>query len=512
MFFPPNKPFFGLAILSCLVAIQGCKTTSRAVPSAVELPGEFLQPGVAVGSAKWWEDFQDPQLNALVEQALAGNMGLQATWDRLAQAETQARFAGVNLFPTLDANGGFTKTYEKQEISTPRPGQDPKTIVDYSEGRRYNLGLSASYEVDLWGRVRSSRNAARLDAEASITDLQAAAISLSASVASTWYRLQEQTGQVALLERQAKTTEETLSLIEARFRRGRSGASDVLQQQQLLESRREEIRRAESQLRVLEISLATLVGTVPQGFDAGETGVLIELPALPETGIPSEWVQQRPDLVGAMLGVQAADQRLAAAIAERYPRLSLTGSFTTSDRRWRDLFDNWLASLAANVSAPILDGARRKIEVERNQAVVMERLNSYGQTVLEALGEVETALVQEQEQRGIIASIETQLGLARQVRERITAEFLQGNLEYLRVLDAQQTEQNLERELLSARQQLIGFRINLCRALSGGWELNRSAPKERFVDYLRGGNNYPLPLNPKPLVPQQPASSTTLQP
>ncbi|MGF1572520.1 MAG: efflux transporter outer membrane subunit [Sumerlaeia bacterium] len=503
MFSFHRNPISGFVFFACLMILEGCKTTTPQVPNPVVLPDEFLQTGEAVRSAKWWQDFQDPQLDALVEQALAKNFDLRSTWARLSQAEAQARLAGVSLFPTLDATGSFTKTYEKQEISTPRPNQTPKTVVDYSEDRRYNLGLSASYEVDLWGRLRSARNAALFEAQASITDLQSAAISLSATVASTFYRLQEQQGQIALLQKQAQTTQETLGLIEGRFRVGRSTASDVLQQRQLLESRQEEIRRAESQLRVLEISLATLVGEMPEGFDAGETGILIVLPPLPNTGIPAQWVQQRPDLAGALLAVQAADQRLASVIAEKYPRLSLTGSFSTADRRWRDLFDNWLSSLAANATVPILDGGRRKIEVQRNQAIVIERLNNYGQAVLNALAEVETALVQENEQRAIIASIQQQLALARQVRERIQAEFLQGNTEYLRVLDAQQTEQNLERELLSSQQQLIGFRIDLCRALAGGWEMPAPEAQGNFLEYLRGNSAYPLPLNPKPLTPQE---------
>ncbi|MDX1973017.1 MAG: efflux transporter outer membrane subunit [Candidatus Sumerlaeia bacterium] len=490
---------------------MGCKTTKPEVPVPVVAPETFGQSGLEVLNERWWEDFGDAELNKLVEEALSGNFSLAASWERLSQAESQARAAGVNLYPTLNSTGSFTRTLEKREIETPRAGQDPSVRVDYPSDRRYAFGLSANYELDLWGRIRSGRNAARLDAEARLQDVQTAAVTLSANVATTYFRLREQEGQIALLTRQMETTESTLSLLETRFSQGRSGAADVLQQRQLLESRKEEIRRAERERRVLEISLATLLGRIPEGFSQPGSGELPTPPPLPVTGVPSEWILERPDLRSSMLAVQSADQRLAQALADRYPRVSLTGSFSTSDRRWRDLFDNWLASLAANVSAPILDGGSRKIEVQRNQAVVLERLNNYGQAVVDALAEVETALVQEEEQRAIITSIEEQLRLATQVEERVQAEFIRGALEYLRVLDAQQSRQNLERELLSARQQILQFRIALYRALSRGVTMQKGAVREDFQQFLREPDLYPLPLTP-PLITETTEPTTSIQP
>ncbi|MCK5866298.1 MAG: TolC family protein, partial [Marinobacter adhaerens] len=161
---------------------------------------------------------------------------------------------------------------------------------------------------------------------------------------------------------------------------------------------------------------------------------------------------------------------------DRFPRLSLTAGVDTSGAHTRDLFDNWLATLAANLAAPIIDGGLRKAEVDRTRAVASEALHTYGQTILDALGEVEDALAQEQHQRDFIASLDKQLTLAGQVIERVRDRYLQGTMDYQRVLDALLSQQTLQCSLLTARRDLVQDRIDLCRALGTGWALEQ--PKQ----------------------------------
>lgn len=466
-----RKEWLFLALLAGSVGMTGCRTTIPSPPPPIDLPEAFSQSGEADRSERWWRALGDARLEVMIQKALSENFSLRAAWDRLQQARASLDAAGADLWPTLDAGFENEFSWRRELVTVIGPDGDPDSEWEINDARNRTINFSADYEIDLWGRVRSLRNAEALDLAASAEDLHAAAISLAAQVASLWFELQEQVGQRHLLEGQIKTAEETLKLIEARFRLGQILASDVLQQRQFVEARREEKSRVNARIAALEIALAILVGETPRPGSYEPEGKLIELPPLPQTGLPADLVSRRPDVRSAYLAFQAADQRAAAALADRYPRLSLTAGFSTSSEDWRALFDNWLATVAANLVAPVIDGGARRAEVRRNRAVASEQFNDYGQTLLDALGEVEEALVQESHQRNVVHSIELQLELASRVLSRIRAQYLGGGETFLRVLEAQQSVQDLERELLSARRELIGFRIDLYRALAGGWDI-----------------------------------------
>ncbi|HEX3033968.1 MAG TPA: efflux transporter outer membrane subunit [Thermodesulfobacteriota bacterium] len=416
---------------------------------------------------KWWLSFNDPVLNKLIEEALTGNLNFLTAWDRLTQAQAVVRREGAALFPVVDGQAGASTTLQRD--GNENFGNNNSTRTSRND---LLLGLIAAYEVDLWGRIRSIRDAAALDMRATEEELQAAAITLSAEVASTWYELVTQYGQIELLKSQLKTNTDVLELVTLRFRRGQVGATDVLQQRQLVESRRGEIATAESRVAVLQHELAILLGKQPKTQVAPAMAELIQLPSLPDTGLPATLIRQRPDIRQAYYQVLSADRLVAAAIADRFPSLSLVAQVNASEETVENLFDNWLANIAANLLAPIFDAGARKAEVDRNRAVTSERLKVYGQVILVALGEVENALVQERKQRELITSLEKQLELSSLAIERVRDIYIKGAVDYLRVLDVLLTHQELQRNHLEARLQLIRFRINLCRALGGGWQMS----------------------------------------
>ena len=447
-----------LAIWAML--FTGCSTAMHAVRAPVAAPARFSESGTAPLPDKWWESFEDPVLNGLIDQALTNNFDLKTAWDRLSQAEAMARSAGADLFPALDADAGAAQTRFREDGRT-------------SSSRDYTLGLTASYELDLWGRIRASRDAAAFKAQASAQDLRAAALTLSAQVAGTWYQLVEQYGQLDMLDAQITTNAQVLELVTAQFRTGQVGIADMLQQRQLVESNLGEKTQVTAQVKVLDHQLAILLGLPPGQLATPRVAALIDLPPMPQTGLPAELINRRPDIRSAYYTVQAADSDLAGAIADRFPRLSLTAGVDTSGAHTRDLFDNWLATLAANLVTPIIDGGVRKAEVDRTRAVASEALHTYGQTILDALGEVEDALVQEQHRRDFIVSLDKQLKLAGQVIERVRDRYLQGTVYYQRVLDALLSQQTLQSSLLTARRDLVQDRIGLCLALGTGWTLAR---------------------------------------
>lgn len=389
-------------------------------------------------------------------------MDLLAVWDRLDQARAEARKAGAALIPTLSVQASAGLSIDK---SGPTGS--------------FLLGAAASYEIDLWGRIRSTRRAAIREAQATAESLKAAAISLSAEVAIAFYQLAEAYGQIELLQKQHEANRQMTKLVSLRLGIGQASAVDVLQQTQLVESTRGELYRARGAARILEHRLSVLLGSPPGAAVDNRKAVLIQLPPLPSTGIPTDLIKRRPDVLSAYLKVAAANERVAAAVADRFPALSLSAGAQVSSDKIRKLFDNWIINLAANLLAPILDYSRRKAEVVRARAAASEALHAYGKTVLSALREVEDALVNERHGLDRKKSIEAQLELSKLAVSGTLDRFLYGAEQYLRVLDAQIKHQTLERSYLTLRRELIENRIALCRALAGGWSLKRPAKKQR---------------------------------
>jgi len=453
----PEK-FLGLILLLAVLTLAACASTNPAVQSPITLPERFSSTGQADLPVRWWQSFADSTLNNFIERALAGNMNLKSTWDRLRQAQAIQRKVGAEGIPSLDAEASFSMLRSNQNDNS-------ETFHDF------NLGLVTGYEIDLWGRIRSDREVAIYDYRVSGEDLRAAALTLSAQVAGTWYQLVEKYGQLELLDNQIDTNRQVLELATLQFRTGQTGIADVLQQRQLVESNMGERAQVAGQAQVLENQLSILVGTPPGQLQVPHLADLIHLPPLPSTGLPAALVKNRPDVRSAWFKVLSADQSTAVAIADRFPRLSISVGISTGGEHTRELFNNWLASLAANLVAPLIDGGLRRAEVDRSRAVTEERLHTYGQIVLEALGEVEDALAREARQHEYLLSIEKQLKLAQTVIARVRDRYINGSEDYQRILIALLSYQQLQRNYLSGQRTLIQYRIDLCRALGGGWPM-----------------------------------------
>ncbi|KXS54430.1 NodT family efflux transporter outer membrane factor (OMF) lipoprotein [Marinobacter persicus] len=435
------------------VILGGCATSPGSSEPQTDITDDFSRRGELPLNNQWWQAFGDPDLNQLVKDALAGNFSLAANYQRLLQARATAERQAAGLWPSLDASLGA----ERQESET--------TSTD-----TFSTSLSASYEVDLWGRVQALTEAEELRAAASQSDYEAAAVSLSGEIANTWFQLVEQRAQLALARDQLQTNLDVLSLIETRFTAGQSGSPDVLRQRQLVSASRERLTTLEGDIRVLENQLAVLTGQPPLRATLPESARLPSLPPLPQTGVPGELVQRRPDVQQAWRLVQAADRDLAAAISNRFPRLSLEASISNRTDTARELFDNWLATLAGNLVAPLVDGGERRAEVTRSRAVLEQRVQEYRQTVLTAIQEVEDALTTEHQQQQRLERLEQQIDLAGASYRQLRTRYLNGAVSYIEVLNALQDRQDLQRTRLTARQQLLNARVALYRALAGSIE------------------------------------------
>ncbi|MDP8218889.1 MAG: efflux transporter outer membrane subunit [Candidatus Theseobacter exili] len=430
------------------------------------VPGRFSKESTyIIPSNGWWLDFNNNELSLLIEQAFNGNLSLVETSARLQQAKAQAVKAGASLIPEISIAADTQTNKSNSEGSSLLGG----STVNGTSSKDFSLGLSASYELDLWGRIRALRNSAVQQVKASQFDLETAEMTLSAEVANIWLKLLEKKSELVLLNKQLQTNKTFLSLLELRWRKSMAAALDVFQQKQIVAATEALLPQAESELIVLKHQLAVLLGKTPTTAINIKSESLPQMPPFPDPGLPAKVLNQRPDVQASYLRLLAADWNVAAAKANRFPALRLSGSASYDSENFQNIFDNWFAGLAASLTAPVLDGKRRASEVDLAKGISQERLAQFRQILLNAIKEVEDALIREEKYLEYLQALERELQYSKRVLTEAQTRYRKGSSDYLPVLTALGTIQKLERQVLSSNRALLSNRINLYRALGGTW-------------------------------------------
>ena len=475
---------WAVALLALPLALTSCAVyrPHKSAPPPVDLPDSFSEASeidAVLAQAqpspdRWWEAFGDDKLDELILRGLSDNFSLRVAWARLDAAIALARIAGAARWPQVGVDVGV--------------GRDSR-VVALGGGRTRlrtdtrSVTPGASYEVDLWGKLRFGTAAARLEARAGRHDLDAAAMTLAANVADVYFAIIEQHARIDLINQQSEVNQTYLDLTKLRFGQGQDSALDVDQQRQQAASASAELPLVKSRLKVLEHQLAVLLGQTPD-TDLGVAGtVLPDLPPAPEAGIPAELLKRRPDVRAAELRAVAADHRVAAAIADRFPTLRLGASLPFQAAHFSQVFADFVWSISAGLSAPIIDGGVRRAEVDRTRAVAAERINNYGAVLLAALREVEDALVQERRQLAYLERVDEQVKIAHDTLREARSSYVNGLGDYLPVLTALRAQQQVELLQLREKKRLLEHRIQLYRALGGSWmsELEPADPAAKPV-------------------------------
>ena len=455
---------FGWSVLACAPFAPDTRVVDEGtLPDAYSNQAPRSEIGSEIRSdvvQRWWETFGDDQLNGLVQEALAANYSLWQNWARLKQARALAMKSGADLYPDLSLEGAASKG---------RTRTADGLVAAQTDVENYRLGLSSTYEIDLWGRIRSEREAAALAAEATRQDLNTAAMTLAANVTTRWIGILSQRMQKQLLQRQLEANQTMEELVELRFRKSLASALDVFQQRQLVAQSRAQIPLVEQNERLLSNELAVLLGRPPHEAPQIASRTLTVPAKVPDTGIPVQLLTARPDIQAALRRLEAADWTVAAARADRLPAVRLSADAGYQADKLDLLFDNWFLNLAANITAPLVDGGRRKAEADRTVAVVEEDLAAYRQTVLTAIREVEDALVGEEKLQAHLKGLNEQLAAARNALYEARSRYRNGLIDYLPVLTQLLTVQNLERTIIQRKADLLVARVDLYRALGGTW-------------------------------------------
>jgi NodT family efflux transporter outer membrane factor (OMF) lipoprotein len=406
----------------------------------------------------WWKAFEDPLLNGLMASVLTDNFTLKQGYARIKQAMAFEKQARAALFPPVNISTAATSTWDSDGA------KEDNLIVD--------MGLS--WEIDFWKQLSSAGKAAVLERQASRDELETSALLISGQVAETYFRLVELKLHLALFERQIQVNETFLHLIKLRFVNGSASAVDIYQQAQQLAAIRSKTPVVKGQITTLENRLHVFLGLAPSGKSVQVATKLPDPPALPAIGIPSDLMMKRPDLRRRHKTLIAADYRVAQAVADRLPKITIGLNTGFNGETITD--NSFFFSLFGQAIAPIVDWEKRKNEVRKQKAVVEEELALFTQIYITAIGEVENALWQEKQHRSHLLALNEQLAITRATLTETRKRYMQGITDYLPVLNALQSLQSLEHDILLKSRELILFRILLYRALGGSNLLDNFSP------------------------------------
>ncbi|MBA3016442.1 MAG: TolC family protein [Proteobacteria bacterium] len=443
-----------------LPIISSCLTRQQnpPPPQLDALPQQFSAPPGSIDlSTEWWKDLDSKELNTLMSEAVNKNFSLREAYARMSQAHFAALKAGSAQWPALSASSGAGHT-DRRSDNNQTLGSD-----------NWTLALSASYEIDLWGRVQAEITSEDLLANASAEDTKAALLSVSGQVAENWITLISTRQQQQLFQQQLELQRELLQLILLRFPLAKATALDIYQQQQAIEKLEAALIPLTSKEKTIKRQLAFLLGKARLDNEQLQADQFPALPEIPGVGLPADLLDQRPDILAAGMRLAAGQHDITVAKADLLPTLKLTASHTYSSDGLSSLFDNWLRNLAANMVAPLLDGKRRRNEVERVRVIAEERLAAYGRVVFTAIREVEDALADELQYHTSIASLNRQQELSdRTIREARTR-YLNGGTGFLNVLKEELNVLQVKQDLITSEEKMMLARIRLHKALGGSW-------------------------------------------
>jgi len=460
-----------LTLGGCMVGPKYAKPSAPMTPAFKEAPPESFkesedwkvaQPGAPSLPPKWWEIFGDPQLTALEEQVAAGNQDLKIAEARLRQARALVRFNRASEFPAISTGPSISALrFSGNRPNFPIP---PAAVGDFV------LPFDLAYEIDLWGRVRRTVNAAREEAQAAAADLAAATLSIQAEAAYDYFELRAADAQEQLLSDTVKAYTDALQLTKNRFEGGAAPKSDVAQAQTQLDTALAQRTDIGVQRAQFEHAIAALLGKPPAQFSLAAMPRLPQPPAIP-VGLPSQLLERRPDIAASERRVQEANEQIGIARAAFFPTVTLNASaglegtsilnwFTWPSRFW---------AVGPSFTQTLFDAGRRRAGSDAAIAGYDAAVASYRETTLGAFQQVEDNLAalrilenEQKQQRDAVVSARESL--------QIFINRYQGGVDsYLQVITAQTIALTNERTEIDIQRRRMDASVLLIKALGGGW-------------------------------------------
>jgi NodT family efflux transporter outer membrane factor (OMF) lipoprotein len=423
-------------------------------------PADVLERG------EWWRLYGDTELDALVARLNVDNQNLAAAEAQFRQARALVRGARSQLFPIVSGSAGVTRSAQGSGSS-----DTSGSTFNGGVGESYEAGLNASWEADIWGRLRRNLEANRANMQASAADLAAVRLSLQAELVQTYLQLRVIDEHRRLLDQTVEAYARSLRLTENQYRAGIVPKSDVAQAQTQLKSTQAQAIDLRWQRAQMEHAIAVLVGVAPSELGIAVREDIPPLPAVP-LAVPSQLLERRPDIASAERQVMAANANIGVAEAAWYPDLTLSASGGYRNSSFSDLFSvpNRFWSLGPQLALTLLDFGSRRAELERAEASYDQTVATYRQTVLDGFREVEDYLVQLRvlEEEAVVQR--EALEAAQESLRLIENQYRAGTVDFLSVATVQTTALNNERTNLTLLGDRLTASVLLIAALGGGWD------------------------------------------
>ena len=453
---------------ACAAILAACTMGPDYSRPDVETPAAFrFEPAEVAKTAdtEWWREFGDPVLDALIAEALANNLSVKIAAASVQQAAGVLTQTRSQLFPQVgySASGARTRASEA--------GENPEIAkLIPNPTTAYQALLTASWELDLWGRIRRLSEAARGNLLATDQARRGVILSLVASVASDYIQLRGLDEQLAVAKQTLDTYGESLRLFNLQFRYGQISQMNVAQAQSQYETAAAQIPQIESQIAQLETALSILVGRNPGPIVRGKAIVELRQPAVP-AGLPSQLLERRPDLMQAEQQLIAANAQIGAAKALYFPTISLTGALGSGSADLNKLFTGparvW--SYAGQAIGPIFTFGAVSGQVAQAEGGQQAALYNYRLAIQTAFGDVDNALIASQKLQDQIAAQGRLVAALKDYERLAMLQYNGGYTSYTTVLQAQQSLFPAELTLTSLRAQLVASSVNIYKAMGGGW-------------------------------------------
>jgi NodT family efflux transporter outer membrane factor (OMF) lipoprotein len=458
-----------------VLALAGCVAGPTYKPPAPDMPVDWkleqpwrtATPDDATPKGPWWLRFDDPQLDALQRQALAANPTLDLAAARLAQARAVVGASSAGRFPQV--NLGLRA--QRARISPNRPLSNYNTPNFATVQNDFIDLLSASYEVDLAGRVQRTIEGAEASAEQAAADLENTRLVLSADLASAYFALRAVDIELDVLDRSLGLQRRALELIAARRDLGAASGLEVAQQQAVVDTTLAQVDPLRRQREVLEHAIAALTGTPAPRF-ALPVDLREATPPPVPLGVPSDLLERRPDVASAERAMAAANAQVGVARAAFYPSISLGASVGSESRNLSSLFDapSLVWSVGASLLQPVFDGGRLRANLDFARAGYDGSVAAYRRVVLAAMQEVEDGISGVSRLESAATQASVAVASSQRVLEMSVARYRGGASAFLDVITAQQSLLANERLAAQLRGQRLLASVFLVRALGGGWE------------------------------------------
>jgi outer membrane protein, multidrug efflux system len=447
-----------LTTVGCTMGPKYQRPTVNAPAGFRNGPADSTSPE-SIGDAKWWTVFQDTELQNLIRTALTQNFDVQIAASRVTQAQAQVGIVRADQFPTINGTG-----------SAGRQRNPSNPVFPAFEANLSQLGLSAAWQLDFWGRYRKATEAARAELTATDWGRKAVIASLVSGIAAAYFQLRELDLELEISRRTLEARRESLKLNMTLEQGGAVALIDVRQAEMLVEQAARKIPDLERLITQQENLLSTLLGNNPGEIKRGQKLVAQALPPAIPPGLPSDLLERRPDIRAAEYRLVAANARIGVAKAAYFPQISLTGTAGFQAYSLTGLFDSKVYNIGAQLTQPIFDFGRIRSNVRLTEAQKEEMVLAYRQTIQQAFRDVSDALTAVQKNREYRERQEALATAARGAADLSNIRYKGGASSYLEVLTSEAAQFEAEIDLATANLNERLAVIQVYSALGGGWQ------------------------------------------